>query len=150
MALTVSASSFIPGETAILVPTFTVQRDPRNFSPRLDVFRPDRCLEEEGRKNVDTTLPFIRETDTFHAFSLGPASCVDKNIVWAELCCYFAFLMQNFDFKLSGDMHQAAMRSTKCEIIGNGNMERNLAIINLYNAKPKSYGDMQHPVYTFQ
>ncbi|KAF7985863.1 hypothetical protein HWV62_568 [Athelia sp. TMB] len=99
---------FIPGETAISVPTFTVHRDPRNFSPKSDEFWPDRWLKEADRKDVDTTLPFIHETDAFHPFSLGPANCVGKNLAWMELRCLVAFLVQNFDFKHSGDFDRLA------------------------------------------
>lgn len=82
-----SASSFIPGETAIFVPAFTVYRSTQPAQPLPLRHILAQSPQKEGRKNVDTKLSFMHETSTFHAFSIGPASCVGKNLTWAELRC---------------------------------------------------------------
>ncbi|KAJ7575924.1 cytochrome P450, partial [Mycena floridula] len=74
--------SFIPPGTQIFLHTYSIHRDPSNFSePKL--FWPDRWLALEDRiylQGMDEKAPFIHKPSSFIPFSLGPASCPGKEL----------------------------------------------------------------------
>lgn len=57
-----------PAGTSIRLPQFPVHRDPRNFSPHPDRFRPDRWLYPEKEEAFDKRA--------WVPFSTGPANCI--------------------------------------------------------------------------
>jgi cytochrome P450 len=81
---------YIPGNVAISIPTLTLQRDPRYFSPHPNAFRPDRWLypEKEEAFNKDAFIPF----------AYGAASCVGKALAWMEMRLFLARLVQQYTF----------------------------------------------------
>lgn len=85
----------IPPNTIVTFPIWTMQRDPRNFSPEPLKFRPERWLhpEKEERFNKAAFLPF----------SFGKASCVGKVLAYMELRLVIANLVRRFDFIPTGN-----------------------------------------------
>jgi cytochrome P450 len=78
---------------------YTLQRNPRYFSPFPDSFWPDRWLPEKDRQKISSKEEFIHDPTAFNPFSYGPASCVGKNLALLELRAVTCFLVQKFTFK---------------------------------------------------
>ena len=81
-----------------MIPIYTIQRDPRYFSPAPNAFWPDRWLPEAMRLNPPAAGPFILDTYAFMPFSFGPSHCVGKNMAWLEMRITTALLVQQFEF----------------------------------------------------
>ena len=68
------AISCFPEGTAVSIHTFTVHRDPRNFSPFTDMFWPERWLIAQGSMELPSSIPkaeFKHNTLAFIPFSYG-------------------------------------------------------------------------------
>ena len=83
--------SLVPDGTNVLIHTFSIHRDARNFS-NPDTFLPERWLTD-GRPNSITN----HNPDAFIPFSLGPQNCVGKKIAMTELRVVVAFVVQRID-----------------------------------------------------
>jgi len=90
---------FIPEGSQIFNHTYTLQRDPRHFSPLPNTFWPDRWLPEQDRQKIPSHEEFILDPTAFQPFSFGPASCVGKNLALVELRAVTCYIIQRFDFK---------------------------------------------------
>ncbi|KAJ7086454.1 cytochrome P450 [Mycena belliarum] len=77
--------------TAVLFPPYTIQRDPRYFSPDPDSFIPERWLAAE-----DDPLSTLNQ-DAFIPFSAGPANCIGRNLAMIEMRMVIAHVMRAFD-----------------------------------------------------
>ena len=89
------AGQFIPGDTTVSVPTYTLLRDPVCFAPDPESFRPDRWLtsdSEEKAKMARAHFPF----------STGPRACIGRNIAYFEQVLVIATLVRNYDFEFVG------------------------------------------------
>jgi cytochrome P450 len=85
--------TFIPGNTAVGIGAYLVQRDPRCFG-KPDEFIPERWLGEGPE-------PFNR--NAIFTFSIGPYGCVGKQLAWLELRDLTAALVKNFNMKFTKD-----------------------------------------------
>ncbi|KAJ6457611.1 cytochrome P450 [Mycena sanguinolenta] len=85
----------IPEGTSVVVPPYTIHRDPRNFSPNPDKYIPDRWLAK------DDDLKFVTNDDAFIPFSSGPANCVGKNLAMLEIRMVVVYIMQAFKLQFS-------------------------------------------------
>jgi cytochrome P450 len=97
--------SFIPEGTNAFVHTYSLQRDPRYFSPLPDSFLPERWLSQEQRlalepKIFDSQEKYIHNTDAFIAFSVGPTNCAGKSFAWLEMRMAVSVFVSRFDLKL--------------------------------------------------
>ncbi|KAF7333641.1 hypothetical protein MSAN_02407100 [Mycena sanguinolenta] len=90
-----SESFVIPEGTSVVVPPYTIHRDPRNFSPSPDKYIPDRWLAK------DNDPEFVTNDDAFIPFSMGPANCVGKNLAMLEIRMVVAHIMQAFELQFS-------------------------------------------------
>ncbi|KAK7042168.1 cytochrome P450 [Favolaschia claudopus] len=89
----VIAPNFVVSEgTSIIVPPYSLHRDPRYFSPSPDEFIPDRWLADEK---------FTVNGDAFIPFSMGPANCAGKNLAMLELRMIMACVLQRFEVRLA-------------------------------------------------
>ncbi|KAJ6490793.1 cytochrome P450 [Mycena vitilis] len=79
----------IPEGTAVIAPPYAMQRDPDNFYPDPDGFRPERWLSE-GRSEFKSNL------DAFIPFSTGPANCVGRNVGMLKARMVLAYMMRTF------------------------------------------------------
>ena len=97
--------SFIPEGTSAFVHTYSLQRDPRYFSPVPDSFLPERWLSQEQRLALEPNIfhsqeEYIHNTDAFIPFSVGPTVCAGKNLAWLEMRMAVSVIISRFDLKL--------------------------------------------------
>ncbi|CAK5273503.1 unnamed protein product [Mycena citricolor] len=96
-------SDFLPEGTTALVHTYSLQRDPRNFSPFSEVFIPERWLPTEDQLKLEPALfgnhEVIHNTAAFIPFSIGPANCVGRNLANQEMRMLICALVSKFDME---------------------------------------------------
>jgi cytochrome P450 len=90
--------SFPPG-TALSVPSYTIHHSREIWGPDADEFVPERW---DGARLTD------RQKDAFIPFSVGPRSCVGRNVAEMELKCMVAAVFRNFEFR---DEHAGPMET---------------------------------------
>lgn len=88
----------VPAHTTVQIPTWSIHRDSRYFSPSPKSFYPDRWLkkaaenpEEEYRHNPNAWMPF----------SFGPTSCIGKQLAMTEMKMVISALVRSFDFEFA-------------------------------------------------
>lgn len=82
---------FIPGNTIVQVPMYTLFRDPRNF------VRPNEFIPERWTTRPELTF----EPRNFVPFSTGPGSCVGKQLALMELRYVVSHIVYRYDVKLA-------------------------------------------------
>ena len=80
----------IPADTIVTFPTWTLHRDPRNFSPEPLKFRPERWIQPEKEERFNKAA--------FTPFSFGKSACVGKVLAYMEIRLVIANLVRRFDF----------------------------------------------------
>lgn len=90
--LTVCGESF-PEGTVLSVPTFSIHRDKSVWGEDVDVFRPERWLDDDAEKDKE-------RQKAFNPFSFGPRSCVGRNLASMEMLIIIASILRRFDFVL--------------------------------------------------
>ncbi|KAI2707712.1 hypothetical protein CBS147332_6770 [Penicillium roqueforti] len=80
---------WIPGNTEVLCPTYSLQRNPEIFS-NPDVFEPERWLGDNAKDLHTSFLPF----------SAGPRACIGRNITYMEQQMLIASLVHRYTFEL--------------------------------------------------
>ncbi|KAJ5801159.1 uncharacterized protein N7518_003227 [Penicillium psychrosexuale] len=80
---------WIPGNTEVLCPTYSLQRNPDIFS-NPDVFEPERWLSDNAKDLHTSFLPF----------SAGPRACIGRNITYMEQQMLIASLVHRYTFEL--------------------------------------------------
>jgi cytochrome P450 len=93
-------SSFIPEGNQVFNHTYSLQRNPRYFSPYPDRFWPDRWLPEQDRQTLPPNERFILDLRAFIPFSYGPANCAGKNLAYLEMRAVTCYIVQKFNFKV--------------------------------------------------
>ncbi|KAF2146894.1 uncharacterized protein K452DRAFT_242083 [Aplosporella prunicola CBS 121167] len=87
----VIAGRWIPGRTIVSTPTWTLQRDPRNFT-HPTAFLPSRW----------STYPDLcPRKDAFNPFAAGTYSCVGRPLALMELRLAVASVVRKFDVRLA-------------------------------------------------
>ncbi|KAH8822588.1 cytochrome P450 [Flagelloscypha sp. PMI_526] len=86
---------YIPGNTIVSVPTWTIHRDPRYWEDP-DEFNPSRW--SEGRLNPETHEAFV-------PFTRGPYACVGKQLAKTEFKVILTKLLLNFKFSLADEQN---------------------------------------------
>ncbi|OCH87257.1 high nitrogen upregulated cytochrome P450 monooxygenase 2 [Obba rivulosa] len=92
---------FVAEGTNTYLPLYTLQRDPRNFSPNSEAFWVDRWLISSGKKTpaeagIDTHA-FVHNQEAFIPFSFGPANCVGKTLALQEMRMTACLIMQRLE-----------------------------------------------------
>lgn len=86
---------------------YSLQRDPRSFSPLPDTFWPDRWLTQDTY-----TLPSGDVLDRAHVttdrtafvpFSLGPQNCAGRALAMLEMRAVACGLLQRFEMRAAKD-----------------------------------------------
>ncbi|KDQ55994.1 hypothetical protein JAAARDRAFT_36785 [Jaapia argillacea MUCL 33604] len=100
----------VPSGTQVIIPTYSLHRDPRCFSPLPDCWWPDRWLPEHERLPHPTHAThdpgaFALDHTAFTPFSYGPANCVGKNLALQELRAVVCYVMQTFDILRASGHH---------------------------------------------
>jgi len=80
---------FIPEGTALLIPPYSLHRNPRYFSPSPNDYWPDRWLSDDPS--------IILDRSAFIPFSTGQANCPGKPLALLELRYLTCLLVRTFD-----------------------------------------------------
>ncbi|MCO5613605.1 hypothetical protein L7F22_067882 [Adiantum nelumboides] len=90
-------SVILPPGTAVSIPTTFIQRDPRNFSPSPNEFRPERWIEKEKETafNISAFIPF----------GYGPSGCIGKQLAYMEIRAFLAQFVVRFDISLAPEFN---------------------------------------------
>ncbi|KAI0265038.1 high nitrogen upregulated cytochrome P450 monooxygenase 2 [Gloeopeniophorella convolvens] len=88
----------IPEQTQLILNTYMIQRDPRNFSAP-DSFLPQRWLASKSEDPASSGIT-VHNAAAFFPFSYGETSCVGKNLAFLEMRIVAAWLVQRYDFRL--------------------------------------------------
>lgn len=86
--------SFIPEDTQIYIPPYSLHRSAEYFSPSPDKFDPDRWLRDQKPDEVLNVAAFI-------PFSYGAANCVGKSLAWREMLMVTSTLVKKFDIRFA-------------------------------------------------
>ncbi|KAH6703791.1 cytochrome P450 67 [Verticillium dahliae] len=86
-------NTFIPGDTIVQVPSYTLYRDQRVF-PRPDEFVPERWTSKPE---------LVKDKAIFAPFSIGRYSCVGKQLGLMEIRTVTAELLRRYNVSLAPD-----------------------------------------------
>jgi cytochrome P450 len=110
--------SVVPTGTTVQIPTWSLHRDPRNFSPRPDAFWPERWMAEgpkiaeaqgeDFRLNQSAFIPFsygesshVILTYGSQIISIGPEMCVGRQLALHELRVLLSTIVRRFDISFA-------------------------------------------------
>jgi cytochrome P450 len=88
--MTLRMRRIIPEETQLVLHTYSIHRDPRNFHEP-DAFLPERWFSTGapvGEHNAAAFFPF----------SYGPTNCAGKNLTMMEMRMLLCWLLRRFRF----------------------------------------------------
>ncbi|KAI0683262.1 cytochrome P450 [Cytidiella melzeri] len=94
----VAGKYHIPEGTCVRLHTWSMHRDPRNFS-RPETFWPARWLIADGLE--ETKGEFVHKPEAFIPFSSGPANCVGKQLAMQEMRIVVCHIVQKLDMRLA-------------------------------------------------
>ncbi|KAI0772249.1 cytochrome P450 [Irpex lacteus] len=97
---------YIPEGTTTRMHTWSMHRDPRNFT-QPERYWPERWLIAEGLEEPETKGDFIHNVNAFVPFSFGPANCVGKNLAMQEMRVVICHLVQTLQFELEPGWNSA-------------------------------------------
>ncbi|KAH6904432.1 high nitrogen upregulated cytochrome P450 monooxygenase 2 [Coprinopsis sp. MPI-PUGE-AT-0042] len=100
---------WIPEDTAVNIPAYTIHRSPEYFSPSPESFIPERWLSDSSPLGVQ----YVTTRDAFIPFSHGPANCAGKPLALVELRFIIAILVQRFDMRFKGCPKDAKRETLK-------------------------------------
>ncbi|KAI0309650.1 cytochrome P450 [Amylostereum chailletii] len=80
---------FFPAGSVLSVPSYSVHRNASVWGEDVDVFRPERWLEDNSTR-----------AKAFYPFSFGPRACVGRNLVTMEMPIFIASLFRRYEFVL--------------------------------------------------
>ena len=92
--------SYLPEGTAVTVHMFSIHRDPRNFSPRPDMFWPERWIFAAMGEKSMAGNKLVHNSAAFFPFSFGPANCAGKGLALLEMRMVVCAIMQRLDLSL--------------------------------------------------
>ncbi|EKM54289.1 uncharacterized protein PHACADRAFT_196722 [Phanerochaete carnosa HHB-10118-sp] len=98
-------SYFVPESTQVSVHIFSLQRDPREFSPLPDDFWPDRWLTQDSYTlptgDVINKEQVTTNRAAFDPFSFGPQNCAGKALAMVEMRVVACAMMHKFELRES-------------------------------------------------
>ncbi|KAL4966006.1 cytochrome P450 [Aspergillus stella-maris] len=89
---TMIAGRFIPGDTIVSTPTYSLHKDPRSFS------KPNEFIPTRWTPSSDLTT----RKEAFNPFIIGTFSCVGKPLAWLEMRMAVFELLSTFNFRFAG------------------------------------------------
>ncbi|RPD53820.1 high nitrogen upregulated cytochrome P450 monooxygenase 2 [Lentinus tigrinus ALCF2SS1-6] len=112
----IAGKTYIPPGTAVWAHTWSIHRDPRNFT-KPDAFWPERWLlgsttlpssttptstsdSEAAESDSLQDSKFVHKEDAWMPFAHGPMNCVGKNLALLEIRMVVCALMQRFEMRL--------------------------------------------------
>ncbi|KAJ7454714.1 cytochrome P450 [Mycena latifolia] len=111
---------FVPEGTGVALNSYSLQRDPRYFSPAPDSFFPERWLSADEQRALKpaifkSTDEIIHDTSAFIPFSFGPASCIGKNLACQEMRMFICTLMTKFDMHFEEGFDVRSWEDNLCD-----------------------------------
>ncbi|RPD68719.1 cytochrome P450 [Lentinus tigrinus ALCF2SS1-7] len=112
----IAGKTYVPPGTAVWAHTWSIHRDPRNFT-KPDAFWPERWLlgsttlpssttptstsdSEAAESDSLQDSKFVHKEDAWMPFAHGPMNCVGKNLALLEIRMVVCALMQRFEMRL--------------------------------------------------
>ncbi|KAM0753089.1 cytochrome P450 [Meredithblackwellia eburnea MCA 4105] len=87
-----------PAGTILSVPSYSIHHLESVWGPDAREYRPERWLEDaEKAKELEKAL---------NIFSVGPRSCVGRNVAMMELFCFISTIIYRYDFKLVDEVRE--------------------------------------------
>ncbi|KAE8357189.1 cytochrome P450 [Aspergillus caelatus] len=94
---------YIPEGTIIGTPIYALHHN-EEYYPRPFKYEPERWLEDQTNDDNSLTNDGLkRARAAFCPFSIGPRSCLAKNLAWAELTLTLARVLFSYDIRLPPD-----------------------------------------------
>ncbi|KAG5342951.1 hypothetical protein C0989_005900 [Termitomyces sp. Mn162] len=112
--------SYIPEGTTTNVHNYTLQRDPRNFSPSPEIFIPERWLTVDKQVALEPQLfgnrhCVVHKTEAFIPFSFGPADCIGRRLAMQELRMVVFAILQRFNLKFASGHNATSWEADICD-----------------------------------
>ncbi|KNZ80506.1 Cytochrome P450 67, partial [Termitomyces sp. J132] len=112
--------SYIPEGTTTNVHNYTLQRDPRNFSPSPEIFIPERWLTVDKQVALEPQLfgnrhCVVHKTEAFIPFSFGPADCIGRRLAMQELRMVVFAILQRFNLKFASGHNPTSWEADICD-----------------------------------
>ncbi|CAG7934485.1 unnamed protein product [Penicillium olsonii] len=92
----------LPEGTVVGTPIYAIHHD-RRYYPRPFKFEPERWLETGCNESPERQRELKLAQVAFCPFSIGPRTCVAKNMAWVELSLIIARTVFRYDMRLPGD-----------------------------------------------
>ena len=92
----------LPEGTVVGTPIYAIHHD-RRYYPRPFKFEPERWLETGCNESSERQRELKLAQVAFCPFSIGPRTCVAKNMAWVELSLIIARTIFRYDMRLPGD-----------------------------------------------
>ncbi|KAJ7116435.1 cytochrome P450 [Mycena epipterygia] len=111
---------FVPEGTSAVVHSYSLQRDPRYFSPFPNSFLPERWLSVEERTALKPAMfkctdELVHDVSAFIPFSVGPASCVGRSLAYQEMRMVICTLMTKFDMRFEEGFDVRSWEDNMCD-----------------------------------
>lgn len=99
----------IPAGTEVNVSPFAIHRNPDYYSSPL-TYRPERWLSNEKWSDGVSKAELEKAQSAFCAFSVGPRSCIGKNMAYMEMMISMARILFLFDLESVGTLGESEER----------------------------------------
>lgn len=84
--------------TKILLPIYSISRDPEHYGSDAGDFNPDRFNDENGG------IKLFRDKEVLFPFGDGPRICLGQRFALTQIKCCIAHILTTFDISLSEKM----------------------------------------------
>lgn len=99
----------IPAGIEVNVSPFVIHRNP-DYYPSPLAYRPERWLSKEKWSGGVSKSELEKAQSAFCAFSVGPRSCIGKNMAYMEMMISMARMLFLFDFESVGTLGESGDR----------------------------------------
>lgn len=102
--------SYLPEGTIATVHMYSIQRDPRNFSPLSESFWPERWIL--AGSGDERAAKIVHNQAAFFPFSFGPSICAGKGLALQEMRMVVTLTMQRLDLRLADGFDAAGYENS--------------------------------------
>ncbi|KAJ7746377.1 cytochrome P450 [Mycena metata] len=111
---------FVPEGTGAVIHSYSLQRDPRYFSPSPDSFLPERWLSSDEQRALKPAIfkgtdEIIHDLTAFIPFSIGPNNCAGKNLAYQQMRMVICTLMTRFDMRFEEGFDVRSWEDDLCD-----------------------------------
>lgn len=106
----------IPADTIVSCPTYTIQRDDRNFAEPNN-FIPERWLD---KSHPQSRSQMIMDRKAFYPFSIGPMSCAGKYLAIMEIKLFIAKVLRHFEISFATEEDTSTSQAERAEKLKRG------------------------------